>query len=124
MLERVGYLKEREEIIAVRRTDQSAEFGFMILYQTLYGIVSRRIYQTHSTRFDSGINVSEEQYAINVKGKIISPHYILSGDQVVLGRPSNGDDLDNYILTMKDRVLNVKSVGIGVYLTRLNCVEL
>ena len=124
MLERVGYLKDREELIAVRRIDQSTEFGFIVLYPTLYGIVSRRIYQTHSTGFDKGTNVSEEQYAINVKGKIISPHYILSGDQVVIGRPDDIDDLNNYILTIKDRILNVKSVGIGVYLTRLNCVEL
>ena len=124
MLERVGYLKDREELIAVRRIDQSTEFGFIVLYPTLYGIVSRRIYQTHSTGFDKGTNVSEEQYAINVKGRIVDPYRIVGGDQVVFGRPSNGQTLDNYILTMNDSIVNVKSVGIGVYLTRLNCVEL
>ena len=54
MLERVGYLKEREEVIGVRKIDPNTEHGCVVVNESLNAIVSRRIYQTESTGFVKG----------------------------------------------------------------------
>ena len=129
MLRRSRYLKQREEIIAVRRVKDNTQYGYEVIYDTLKAIVTRRTYQSEGPDFRKGTNVSEEQFAVNVEGRLVDENdcaRIVPGDQIVFGRPplSQSDALENWILRGEGNCVNIKSVSVGVYLTRINCEEL
>lgn len=128
-MRRGRYLKQREELVAVRSVDEGAEHGAIVVYNRLKAVVTRRIYAAQSTRFDLGLNVPEEQYALNIKhdvdpetGEVNKHKNVVAGNQVILGVTEETTDLD--ILQEERRVLTVKSPSVGVNLTRLNCIEL
>ena len=112
-----------------RSVDEGAEHGAIVVYNRLKAVVTRRIYAAQSTRFDLGLNVPEEQYALNIKhdvdpetGEVNKHKNVVAGNQVILGVTEETTDLD--ILQEERRVLTVKSPSVGVNLTRLNCIEL
>lgn len=126
-MRRGRYLKKREQLIAVRSVNNYAEHGADIKYRRLKAIVTRRIYSTQSTKFITGTNVAEEQYAVNIKRELsddgVLPDYndIVGGDQVILGITAETND--DHIFLEERRVLTVKSTNLGVNIVRLNCVE-
>ena len=126
-MRRGRYLKKREQLIAVRSVNNYAEHGSDIKYRRLKAVLTRRIYAAQSTKFTTGTNIPEEQYAINFMRELsddgVLPDYddIVAGDQVILGITNETTDMQ--IFQEERRVLTVKSTNLGVNIVRLNCIE-
>ena len=116
-MRRGRYLQAREEQIAIRRLNRGNPLGWDIIHRSVKAVVSLRIYSSQSTDFKLGTTVSQEQYAVNIKPPIDK---VIAGDNVVMFLE---DFSDESISEAMNGILTVKSVGLGVKITRLNCVE-
>lgn len=116
-MRRGKYLTAREEKLAIRRMNRRSASGWDVIHRSVLGIVTLRIYSSDSTDFSLGTNVSEEQYAVNIKPPIKD---VIAGDEVIRFLE---DFTDDKITDAHENILTVKSTGSGVNITRLNCIE-
>ena len=112
------YLKAREMKIAVRRLNRKSTLGYDIIHNSLDAIMTIRATTSQYTKFETGTNVSEEQYAVNVTPAVRD---VIGGDDVILYLT---EFTDESIANANENIIKVKNTMPGVKITRLNCVEL